>query len=106
MCKSIPFVAFFLCSLVPFVAATQDTDSLRNIETSDTTKPKNTAPIENAVRDILQDSTPVSVTDSVVAELKQPVKPKALSVRAIVVPSAMIAYGAFTLTNKTMQKLN
>jgi membrane-associated phospholipid phosphatase len=58
------------------------------------------------VRALGQDSTPVSIVDSVVAEIKQPVQPKAISLRSVVIPSAMIAYGAVTLTNKRLQNLN
>lgn len=96
-------VLFSLC--ITCQVSAQPTDTLPHKQ-GDTSLPKNTAPIENAVRALVQDSAHVSVGDSVVAELKKPVQPKALSVRSVVVPSVMIVYGAFTLTNKTLQRLN
>lgn len=75
--------------------------SVTNIDTL-----PNTAPIENALRSTVQDSTPVSISDSIKAELKAPIRSKSLSLRSIVVPSAMIAYGAFTFANKDLKNLN
>lgn len=37
---------------------------------------------------------------------REPLQSKPLSLRAIVIPSAMIAYGAFTLSNKDLKNLN
>jgi membrane-associated phospholipid phosphatase len=83
----------------------QKTDTLPN-KSADTSAPKNTAPIENAVRAIVQDSSKVSVGDSVVAELKKPLRDKGLSVRTIAVPTALITYGVLTFVSKDLQRLN
>jgi membrane-associated phospholipid phosphatase len=97
------FILLSFLSVKPALA--QITDSLA-AKPADTSKPKNTAPIENAVRALGEDSTPVSIIDSVVAEIKQPVQPKAISLRSVVIPSAMIAYGAFTFSSKGLRDLN
>ena len=75
-----------------------------SITTTDTIP--DTAPIENALRSAIHDSVPVSITDSIKSELKAPIRSKSLSLRSIVIPSAMIAYGAFTFANKDLKRLN
>lgn len=77
--------------------ATQLTDTLPKI---------NTTPVDNALRSIVHDSVPVSIADSIKSEIKKPIASKPVSLRSIVIPSAMIAYGAFTFANKDLKRLN
>ncbi|HEX2536131.1 MAG TPA: phosphatase PAP2 family protein [Chitinophagaceae bacterium] len=64
------------------------------------------APADNALRSLVTDSLPVSLGDSLKAEVNTPVKVKTISLRSVIIPSAMIAYGAFALTSKELKELN
>lgn len=109
----------FLATFVFIVSFTAtpvfaQTDSARQKAPADTLLERNdasllkdtTAPVENAFRSLMQDSVPVSITDSIKSELTTPVTPKPLSFRSIAIPTAMIAYGAFTFANKDLKNLN
>lgn len=47
-----------------------------------------------------------TAVDSLVSDIKTPVKPKSMSVRAFAIPIGMIAYGACAFTNKPMKRIN
>lgn len=47
-----------------------------------------------------------SIVDSLVGDIKTPVTPKPMSIKAFAIPVGMIAYGAFAFTNKPMKKIN
>jgi membrane-associated phospholipid phosphatase len=102
-----PVIAIFIfCGvLITQHTLAQTTDTLPS-NSADTPATINTAPIENAVRDFIQDSSKVSVGDSVVAELKKPLRDKGLSVRTVAVPTALITYGVLTFVSKDLQRLN
>ena len=50
--------------------------------------------------------TGISVIDSVIGDIKTPVKPKPLSFRSVAIPLGMIGLGAFTVSNKSLKKAN
>ncbi|MEI6949431.1 phosphatase PAP2 family protein [Paraflavisolibacter sp. H34] len=47
-----------------------------------------------------------TLTISLKQQLSTPLVPKPLSIKAVVIPVAMIGYGAFSLSNKELQELN
>jgi hypothetical protein len=53
-----------------------------------------------------QDTAFVIATDSVKAVTKPPIVSKPISLKAVLIPTAMIGYGAFALSNKELKSLN
>jgi hypothetical protein len=83
-------------AFVPVPAPVQDTVPVKS----------QGAPLDEAIQSIVKDSLPVSIVDSFKKEVRTPVKSKTISTRSIVIPSAMIAFGAFGLTNKQWKDVN
>lgn len=63
--------------------------------------PEHKAPIDTTAS-----RTGIRVVDSLVGDIKTPLKPKPLSWKAVAIPVGMIAYGALTLESRTLQKVN
>jgi hypothetical protein len=63
--------------------------------------PERKAPIDTAAS-----NTGIRVVDSLVGDIKTPLKPKPLSWKAVAIPVGMIAYGALTLESKRLQQVN
>lgn len=84
----------------------EHTDTLLQQLTDTLPRKDSATPVDNALRSIVHDSLPVSITDSIKSEFKKPIASKPLSFRSIAIPTAMIAYGAFTFANKDLKNLN
>lgn len=97
-----PFTLSILFCFSSVFCFSQDTLTKKSI--ADTSA--SSSPIENGLRSFVQDSTKVSIADSIKAEVKKPAVSKPLSLRSVVIPTAMIAYGTLALSNKDLKKLN
>jgi len=54
----------------------------------------------------VQHSVPANAINLLSPDVKVPITSKPISLRSVLVPVAMISYGAFTLTNKDLKNLN
>ena len=61
---------------------------------------------EVAYKFLSPDSLPYAVPLNLRTKVQAPPEKTVLTARSIVIPSAMIAYGAFTLTNKDLKRVN
>jgi hypothetical protein len=65
-----------------------------------------TATVRAAPGPAKQKVTAASLAASLKQQLRTPLVPKPLSLKAVLIPAAMVGYGAFTLSNKELQELN
>jgi len=77
-----------------------------SIPVSDTAIQNSTAISDDIPRFSSDDAIQVPVADALAPHIKPTIKVTTISARSIIIPSAMIAYGAFSLANKDLKQLN
>lgn len=73
------------------------------------TSPINTQSVSSGVDSVVapaDDKTLDVKSDSITVTTKAPIVPKPISLKAVLIPTAMIGYGAFALSNKELKSLN
>lgn len=100
MRRKICWVALCVAPLINqtcFAQSGADTGSTRSIPV---------APLTDSTGSVKEEPSIPPVVDSLLGDIKTPVTPKPMSIKAFAIPVGMIAYGAFAFTNKPMKKIN
>ena len=98
-----------ICAMHMFTVAAvcQSSDSSIVMEIGDTAKPVHRyLQLPGSETILLVDHLPHSIMQPVQPKLQIPQQTQRLSAKSILIPSAMIAYGAFTFANRDLKRLN